>query len=546
MMTPLSPGVYVFETPGGARSIEAAPTAVAIFVGETERGPEEATRINGFLDYQRIFGGYFRHAAAAPSPTAASRKLFMPYAIDGFFANGGPSAYVLRIQSRPTGGVVDAFRDLNGKAVAADGTLGAAQTARILANAPGAWGNFVGVAVLASTDGDASKFQLRVYYQRPGEADATEVERWDGLSPLPGNEKFVVDVLRRSGYVRWRATDTRVRPDDLAPPAPSTAFPFSTNGLASGAGGDTEAGIAVGDYDTFFNRLTGIDDAALIIAASEKMIPGALGATDAEYRQIAEQFITYVASQRPQTDLFFVGELPRFSGETDRVAAVTTAARDGTSPPSDFIGMYWPHIIVGDPVGAGANPTIVLPPCGHIAGLYGRTDGRRGVWKAPAGVDVRVGGALGLDYDVLAVEQDRLNPLGINALRRIPGAGLVIWGSRTREPATQWRYIPVRRTAMFLRKSIYNGIQWAVFEPNDHRLWASLRATIGAFMETQFRNGAFFGTTSREAYFVKCDEETTTDADRTAGVVNILVGFAPLRPAEFVIVRLSQIAGQQA
>jgi phage tail sheath protein FI len=133
----------------------------------------------------------------------------------------------------------------------------------------------------------------------------------------------------------------------------------------------------------------------------------------------------------------------------------------------------------------------------------------------------------------------------VNALRSIPSAGPAIWGTRTRIPESEYRYIPVRRTAMFLRKSIYRGIQWAVFEPNDEPLWQSLRNTIGAFMDTQFRNGAFAGRTSRDAYFVKCDAETTTEADQAAGVVNIRVGFAPLRPAEFIVVKLSQKTAAQ-
>jgi phage tail sheath protein FI len=202
--------------------------------------------------------------------------------------------------------------------------------------------------------------------------------------------------------------------------------------------------------------------------------------------------------------------------------------------------IYWPHIEVGDPVGAGANATLVLPPSAVVAGLFARTDARRGVWKAPAGTEATIGGITRIDWELLDKHQDDLNPQGINCVRLIPGAGAVIWGTRTLRPSSEWRYVPVRRTAMFLRKSIHNGIQWAVFEPNDEDLWTSLRATIGAFMETQFRNGAFAGTSAREAYFVKVDSGTTTEIDQAAGIVNVLVGFAPLRPAEFVVVKLSQ------
>jgi phage tail sheath protein FI len=251
--------------------------------------------------------------------------------------------------------------------------------------------------------------------------------------------------------------------------------------------------------------------------------------------------------------LFYIGDMPRLTRGTSALVpndpiqgllnvhlGTGTTALTGTT----FNGVYWPHVEVRDPAGEGRVPRLVIPPAGHVAGLYARTDGRRGVWKAPAGTEATVQGITQLDYDVLDRDQDNLNPRGLNALRRIPGAGSVSWGARTLQPNSEWRYVPVRRTAIFLRGSIYNGIQWAVFEPNDERLWQSLRNTIGAFMETQFRNGAFFGSTSREAYFVKVDAETTTEDDRAAGVVNILVGFAPLRPAEFVVVSLQQMAGQ--
>ena len=527
-VTPLSPGVYVRESPGGPRAIEGAPTAVTIFVGETERGPTTPTAVRSRLDFERLYGSYFRHRVDTPGDLTGSAsdfsKLFMPYAIDGFFGNGGPRAYVLRVMDAPVAGAATANRNV---------TDGGAGSADIVASSPGVWGNFISVAIRDSSDNDSTRFKLEVSFQRPGESSTELVEEWDGLSALPTDEKYVIDTLRRSNYIRWNEDDDAIRP---------TTDGGNAVALTSGAGGSGE--IVATDYGDSLSALRGIDDAALLVNGSDQLLPSPTY-SDATYINISNEFIDYV-DNRSQLDLFFVGDLPRFITATDRVTDVAAAARGGTSTASNFCGIYWPHIRVGDPVGQGANPEIVIPPAGHIAGLYGRTDGRRGVWKAPAGVELRVGGVRGFDFDVLDTHQDVLNPLGVNALRRIPGAGLVVWGSRTRQPSSQWRYIPVRRTAMFLRKSIYNGIQWAVFEPNDEPLWASLRATIGAFMETQFRNGAFAGATSREAYFVKCDAETTTEADQIAGVVNILVGFAPLRPAEFVIVTLSQKTGQQA
>jgi phage tail sheath protein FI len=528
-MTPLSPGVYVLEVPGGPRAIEGALTAVTIFVGETERGPSQPTAVGSRLDYERIFGGYFRHRVANPAAVTGGAtdlsKLFMPYAMDGFFGNGGPRAYVLRTADDSGGGVTIASAEFS------DGT----NTMHVEAASPGAWGNFITVEVRDSGDGDDTRFAIVVSYQAPGESAAKEVEVFDALSFKAADEKYCVDMLARSGFIRWRAGDVPIARLQVT----------AATALENGDGG--QGAVAAGGYDQFLSALREIDDAALIVAASDKMLPG--GATADEYITISNDFVDYVDKQRPQLDLFFVGDLPRFAGESDPAAAVVARARGTVAPgstPSNFCAVYWPHIVVSDPVGQGANPRIVLPPAGHIAGLYGNTDGRRGVWKAPAGVDVRIAGALMLDFKVLDVHQDVFNPLGVNALRAIPNAGNVIWGARTREPTTEWRYIPVRRTAMFLRKSIYNGIQWAVFEPNDQRLWVSLRATIGAFMETQFRNGAFAGETSRDAYFVKCDADTTTEADQTQGIVNVLVGFAPLRPAEFVIVKLSQKTRQAA
>jgi phage tail sheath protein FI len=176
--------------------------------------------------------------------------------------------------------------------------------------------------------------------------------------------------------------------------------------------------------------------------------------------------------------------------------------------------------------------------------MYARIDSRRGVFKAPAGTETNLAGVLGLAGQISDTEQDILNPMGINVIRSFPASGTVIWGSRTLSSDSAWRYVPVRRMAIFLRVSIYNGIQFAVFEPNDDDLWASLRLTVGAFMLMQFRAGAFQGDSPDKAFFVKCDGTTTTQADIDSGVVNILVGFAPLKPAEFVVLKLSQKAGQ--
>jgi phage tail sheath protein FI len=183
-----------------------------------------------------------------------------------------------------------------------------------------------------------------------------------------------------------------------------------------------------------------------------------------------------------------------------------------------------------------------------VAGVIARTDATRGVWKAPAGLDATLSGVVELATPLTDLEIGRLNPLGVNCLRASPGAGHTVWGARTRAGsdrlASEWKYLPVRRTALFLEESLYRGTQWVVFEPNDAPLWAQIRLNVGAFMNNLFRQGAFAGTTPREAFFVKCDAETTTQDDVNLGIVNIVVGFAPLKPAEFVVIRLQQLAGQ--
>jgi phage tail sheath protein FI len=170
------------------------------------------------------------------------------------------------------------------------------------------------------------------------------------------------------------------------------------------------------------------------------------------------------------------------------------------------------------------------------------------VWKAPAGSEASVSGASGLVITMSDPENGQLNPRAINCLRTLPVYGTVVWGARTlhgdNDRGSEWKYVPVRRTALFIEESLYRGTQWVVFEPNDEPLWAQIRLNVGAFMQNLFRQGAFQGRTPREAYFVKCDRETTTQNDINLGIVNIHVGFAPLKPAEFVVLRIQQIAGQ--
>jgi hypothetical protein len=209
---------------------------------------------------------------------------------------------------------------------------------------------------------------------------------------------------------------------------------------------------------------------------------------------------------------------------------------------------FFPRVRMQDPL--KENRLATFAPCGAVAGIMARTDTQRGVWKGPAGLEATITGARELAVKMTDGENGRLNPLGLNCLRTFPVTGHVVWGARTLEGADQlaseWKYIPVRRLALYIQESLFRGTQWVVFEPNDEPLWAQIRLNLGAFMQNLFRQGAFQGQSPREAYFVKCDKETTTQDDINRGVVNILVGFAPLKPAEFVVIKIQQIAGQIA
>jgi phage tail sheath protein FI len=232
------------------------------------------------------------------------------------------------------------------------------------------------------------------------------------------------------------------------------------------------------------------------------------------------------------------------SSWNDKDDAKSGVASIGTN--SKNAALFFPRLRQPNPLHDNQMEDFV--PSGAVAGVFARTDAQRGVWKAPAGLDATLVGVPALTVPLTDAENGELNPLGVNCLRIRPAAGPVVWGARTLQGddrlASEWKYIPVRRLALYLEESLYRGTQWVVFEPNDEPLWSQIRLNVGAFMNTLFRQGAFQGKTPREAYLVKCDRETTTQTDINSGIVNIVVGFAPLKPAEFVIIKIQQLAGQ--
>jgi hypothetical protein len=262
------------------------------------------------------------------------------------------------------------------------------------------------------------------------------------------------------------------------------------------------------------------------------------GRTDVDPSLIAEA-AAYCEKRRA---MLIVDPPSTWTDKTKAKAGITA----GIGTTSKNAALFFPRLVQPNPLRDNQFEEFV--PCGAVAGVFARTDTERGVWKAPAGLDAVLRNVPALSVNLTDAENGELNPLGVNCLRTRVPAGRVVWGARTLQGddrfASEWKYIPVRRTALFIEESLYRGTQWVVFEPNDEPLWAQIRLNIGAFMHNLFRQGAFQGTTPKDAYFVKCDKETTTQNDINLGIVNIIVGFAPLKPAEFVIIKLQQMAGQ--
>lgn len=302
--------------------------------------------------------------------------------------------------------------------------------------------------------------------------------------------------------------------------------------------GGTEAWVvrvAPGRGDFIGDRATGTG----IYALQDVDIFNIMCLPNVSDNAVLEAALAYCDERRA----FLLIDVPESIDTVDKAKQWLTASADLRGSNS---AAYFPRIVAADPLQhLRLRP---FPPSGAVAGVFARTDSAQGVWKAPAGTDAALRGVEGLTYKLSDLENGALNALGLNALRTFTGFGNVVWGARTLDGsdarASEWKYIPVRRLALLLEESVSRGTEWAVFEPNDEPLWAQIRRSVGAFMHHLFRGGAFQGQTPRAAYFVKCDQETTTQNDIDLGIVNIVVGFAPLLPAEFVIIKIQQCAGR--
>lgn len=368
----------------------------------------------------------------------------------------------------------------------------------------------------------AASNQLRITSGQAGAASTVEVrEAEDLLANAAGSLGFGVGMRRVGGSSQMRPPDTAAGAFYLLGDSPVGG---AVSAVHAGSDGSTPQDQ---DYITVMNALDTIRDVSLLA------VPG-IGS-----EAVADAGMNYCRN-RPLSDIFYIADM----ASADDSLSEAEAWRDTIAGPNSYGAVYFPWLRMLDPAG-GPEP-ILAPPSGYVAGIYARTDARRGVWTSPAGLEATVAGAVGLATELTDVQQGNLNtnPKSVCVIRRFPASGIVVWGARTLSSDPEWRYISPRRMVIFLRVSIFNGIQWAVFQPNDEPLWAQLRLNLNSFMNTLFRQGAFQGSTPSEAYFVKVDQETTTQADIDNGVVNILVGFAPVKPAEFIVVKISQKAGQ--
>jgi phage tail sheath protein FI len=386
----------------------------------------------------------------------------------------------------------------------------------------------------ASTSGDAfARFTCRV--ERDGQHSRLVLQSGSGGDPRSSVRVSAAPAGNAIALLHLREADGATTQDALATRRPPeiAALQLGDAGVEdpvtrADAGSDGTGTVAVAAFQTAFGLLDRTTDFSLLA------VPGENSA------DLVDAGMGY-CERRPLRDVFYIGEATRDVVTADGAATYAKSLNRRNS----YGAVYFPWIKSPDLTGASSEP-VLLPPSGFVAGLYARTDAARGVWKAPAGTGASLGGASGLAVELTDVEHGNLNPLGINVIRRFPTAGIVAFGARTITSDPEWKYVPVRRLAIMLRVSIYYGLQWAVFEPNDELLWSQLRRNVGTFMMNLFRQGAFQGAAPADAFFVKCDGETTTQGDVDLGVVNVLVGFAPLKPAEFVVVKVSQKAGQAA
>ncbi|RFM26929.1 phage tail sheath family protein [Deminuibacter soli] len=507
---PTYPGVYIEELSSGVRTITGVATSITAFVGRALRGPvSDPVTITSYGDFQRIFGGIWT-------------KSTMSYAVRDFYQNGGSVAIIVRIEKN---------------AVAATGTISGLA---LEAASKGTFGNNLQVWVdhhtkdEDATTPDANLFNLFVSEN----AEGGTTEAFLNVSVNTADPRFVTKVLAQSSnLVRIHGAAPGTRPDASA----VNAGVVTKTNFSGGTDGD--------DLDTAaYNDAAHAADKTGLFALNKADLFNLLCITPAVKGGDTDKAIYATAlSICVDKRAILLVDTPLAWGTAAPATVASNLSSLGlTGPAARNAAIYYPRVLQADPQQDGLQDTFV--PCGLVAGIISQTDSTRGIWKSPAGIDAALSGVQGLQTNLSDLENGLINPVGINCLRNFPLSGVVVWGARTMRGADkladEYKYLAVRRVALYIEESLYRGTQWVVFEPNDEPLWAQIRLNVGAFMHNMFRQGAFQGTTPKQAYLVKCDKETTTQNDIDQGIVNILVGFAPLKPAEFVYIKIQQLAGQ--
>jgi uncharacterized protein len=501
-----SPGVYVEEVDRGTKPIEAAGTSMTAFVGLTaeasikqidpetgERVPVEsvlnqATLVTSWTQFTNIFGGF--------APGA-----YLPDAVYGYFANGGGPCYIVSLRALEEG----------------DEEI---EAASVTIPSTGKGNSFT----MTSRTSGPSDLSVTV---RSGEEDTFSVT-------VGGETKSGLSMKKGESYI-GDATFAAVEVSDVGPASASPAegtYPLEGGGIAPLTAADFVGDVA---ERTGIAGLEAIDEIRLLVCPD--LMTGYDGSSDAKNRvkMIQEAMVSHCESLKYR---FAILDAPPGLN-----AQQAQEWRNFINFDTSYAALYYPWIKVADLSGGGSTSKLV-PPSGHMAGIYNRTDAERGVHKAPANEVVR--GAIDLELRISKSEQDTLNPIGVNCIRTFPGRGIRVWGGRTLSSDGSWRYINVRRLFIMAEASLDTGLQWVVFEPNDRMLWARVRRDVTSFLRTVWLGGALFGSTPDEAFYVKCDDELNPPEIRDLGQLIIEVGMAPVKPAEFVIFRISQWAGANA
>ncbi|WP_326948725.1 phage tail sheath family protein [Amycolatopsis sp. NBC_01307] len=499
----LAPGVYMEEVASGSRPIEGVGTAVCAFVGFAEKGPlDEPTLVTNWSQFTQVFGDFVTGSYLAP-------------AVYGYFLNGGGVAYVVRVGSDGESKPVAARAEV--PAIGGDGKR--AFTVRAIE--AGADGEQLSVEIGEAGENTDDNFKLVV--KRAGEV----VETFDNVSMKRGSNNVATTVKQRSKLI---AIEEAKSSGAVAVPQKNELVPLA--GVVAEQSQDVGAQDYVGNAAerTGFAGLEAIDEITML-CVPDLMASHQQGAIDLDGVKAVQ--LAMIAHCELMADRVAILDTPPGLGAQQ----VKNWRTEITGYDSKFAAVYWPWVKVMDPV--GGRP-VHVPPSGYVAGIWARNDATRGVHKAPANEIVR--GAISLELSITKGEHDLLNPIAVNCLRSFPGQGIRVWGARTLSSDPEWRYLNVRRLFNFVEESILQGTNWVVFEPNDPKLWDSVKRTITMFLRGVWRDGALFGRTPNESFFVKCDEENNPAEARDQGILTVEIGIAPVKPAEFVVFRISQFS----